>query len=451
MNLYNKLPLFIIVKRTGIFIKGFQLFVLWGIPFAIAMCFVSPCIAEEISITSDQNKLYFGDVVSFTGPTPTIPPQYKVYVTVNRNFDVSNPNITITFLGGPGITFVKTLDCSVTQSDGNIFTGQIERPEVNMQIVLPGSTGTDRVEVKVQLVNGENYTIYDELLPFQAIDLPIITTLTPSSITAGSDDFALEVTGTNFVDGAKVLWNGEERATVFVSATKLSATILEADVIGSGTYTIKVENPTNIQSNEVEFVILESTTPVPTTPTPTFLTLPYTNPGVTIQQGWRYTEKLGLDPNDPYRHEGIDYINNWEPFEVLAAANGMAMQSSGGGYGDFVLIYHNEKDNEGRNYLTLYSHLGSIEDSIVYRDRYVVDYADWTPVIQGEKIGVAGATGAKDPSWIHLHFEVQRGGYAQNRVDPYDIYNTREYYLGVLITRAVVPMPYGNAISCLHH
>jgi PKD repeat protein len=121
----------------------------------------------------------------------------------------------------------------------------------------------------------------------------------------------------------------------------------------------------------------------------------------------------------------------------VAAAGGSAMWSSGGGYGDFVLIRHHETDDEGRNYFTLYSHLASIEEGITPRtDRFADDYENWSPVSSGQKIGTAGATGVKDrdgtprPDWIHLHFEVQRGAYAQNKVDPYDINRTRSYYPG---------------------
>jgi hypothetical protein len=165
-------------------------------------------------------------------------------------------------------------------------------------------------------------------------------------------------------------------------------------------------------------------------------TLPFTDSDIMIQQGWWYTAPIGPNPDDPYAHNGIDYIkglinqpSTWQPFDIVSAADGVAMYSSGGGYGDFVLIRHNMTDAEDRNYFTLYSHLGSIEDNITYRsDRFATDYENWTPVVQGQKIGVAGATGVSDPTWIHLHFEVLRGGYAHNKVDPYGIYRTRQYY-----------------------
>jgi len=84
---------------------------------------------------------------------------------------------------------------------------------------------------------------------------PTISSLTPSTIIAGSNAFTLEVAGTNFASGAKILWQGQERATVFVSSTKLTATILKGDVATAGTYKVKVVNPDGKGSGEVGFAV----------------------------------------------------------------------------------------------------------------------------------------------------------------------------------------------------
>jgi len=59
---------------------------------------------------------------------------------------------------------------------------------------------------------------------------PAIASLSPSSATAGAAAFALTVTGTNFVNGSTVQWNGSGRSTTFVSATQLTAAILASDI-----------------------------------------------------------------------------------------------------------------------------------------------------------------------------------------------------------------------------
>jgi len=158
-----------------------------------------------------------------------------------------------------------------------------------------------------------------------------------------------------------------------------------------------------------------------------FLTRPYNDPSINIIQGWVYT----WNP-DPDAHQGIDYINDtsstWQSFDVLSAADGVVMYSTSDSYGTFVLIRHNKKDYNGNNYFTLYAHLDSVVSGIPYKDKADVNYASWKSVNQGEFIGRSGNTG--ESSGIHLHFEVNRGGYIQNRTDPYDIYKNRSYYPG---------------------
>jgi len=48
---------------------------------------------------------------------------------------------------------------------------------------------------------------------------PTLSALSPTSATAGGPAFTLMVTGTNFVSGYTVRWNGNARTTTLVSAT----------------------------------------------------------------------------------------------------------------------------------------------------------------------------------------------------------------------------------------
>ena len=64
---------------------------------------------------------------------------------------------------------------------------------------------------------------------------PAVTGLSPSYATAGGAAFTLTVSGSNFLSGAKVRWNGSDRTTTFVSATQLQASILAADIAAAGT------------------------------------------------------------------------------------------------------------------------------------------------------------------------------------------------------------------------
>src|SRR5207247_43008 len=70
-----------------------------------------------------------------------------------------------------------------------------------------------------------------------------ISAISPSAVAIGSPGFTLTVTGTNFVSGAVVRWNGLDRPTTFVSGSQLWAMIPGSDLTASQGATIMVFNP----------------------------------------------------------------------------------------------------------------------------------------------------------------------------------------------------------------
>lgn len=96
--------------------------------------------------------------------------------------------------------------------------------------------------------------------------VPTVTTLNPSSRTAGSGAFTLTVTGTNFVAGSVIRWNGANRTTTFVSSTSLTAAITATDVQAAGTAAVTVFNPApgGGLSGSLSFAIQAASNPVPT-------------------------------------------------------------------------------------------------------------------------------------------------------------------------------------------
>lgn len=142
------------------------------------------------------------------------------------------------------------------------------------------------------------------------------------------------------------------------------------------------------------------------------LKLPFTDPSVVIQQGWKYDYSSSA-------HEGIDFRKgNWETFEVVAAYGGELECVPDGmwnAYGNTCTVKH---VINGHTFYTLYAHLESYAKSSGY-------------VGQGEFLGMAGKTGHPDYE-IHLHFEVQDNlrCFKGCRVDPYDIRGTADAYPG---------------------
>ena len=85
---------------------------------------------------------------------------------------------------------------------------------------------------------------------------PAITSISPTSAIAGGVGFTLTVNGTNFVSGAAVSFNGNSRATTFVSSTQLTAAILASDIASAGTFNVTVTNPGGGTSNPASFTVV---------------------------------------------------------------------------------------------------------------------------------------------------------------------------------------------------
>ena len=72
---------------------------------------------------------------------------------------------------------------------------------------------------------------------------PVVTSLSPASVVAGSGALTLTVNGSGFTSSSIVRWNGSDRATTFVSAAQLRASIAAADVAAPGTAAVTVFAP----------------------------------------------------------------------------------------------------------------------------------------------------------------------------------------------------------------
>jgi IPT/TIG domain len=91
---------------------------------------------------------------------------------------------------------------------------------------------------------------------FQKIDgVPTVTTLSPTTKTAGSAQFTLTVNGTDFDSGSKVRWGSADLATTFVSPVQVTAVVPAANVVGAGTFAVAVRTGNGYLSNAVSFTV----------------------------------------------------------------------------------------------------------------------------------------------------------------------------------------------------
>jgi len=74
--------------------------------------------------------------------------------------------------------------------------------------------------------------------------VPIINQpLVPHEAAPGGNPFTLTVSGTGFVSGSTVYWNGHSTTTTFVDSSQLTAAINAADIAVAGTVSVTVINP----------------------------------------------------------------------------------------------------------------------------------------------------------------------------------------------------------------
>jgi len=83
---------------------------------------------------------------------------------------------------------------------------------------------------------------------------PTISTLSPTSATAGGTDFTLTINGANFTSDATANWGATALTTAYVSATKLTAAVPTSLIATAGTASITVTN-VNGSSSEATFTI----------------------------------------------------------------------------------------------------------------------------------------------------------------------------------------------------
>jgi hypothetical protein len=97
---------------------------------------------------------------------------------------------------------------------------------------------------------------------------PTLTTISPTSATAGAASLALTLTGTNFVTGSVASWNGSALPTTVTNATSATAQVSAAQLATAGTFVVVVTNPGGAVSGTQFFVLSAPSAPTVTGATP---------------------------------------------------------------------------------------------------------------------------------------------------------------------------------------
>lgn len=121
------------------------------------------------------------------GPIGIMPGKQDVYISI-LSVPI-DPEVTITFDGGPGINFLTALEATMYTSDGRIIREYFETPiRVRSSVVLTGTRYADRIKVTAYYVSGEEVVISDAIYgrgtaPDRVSETPVPVTPAPVQIT----------------------------------------------------------------------------------------------------------------------------------------------------------------------------------------------------------------------------------------------------------------------------
>ncbi len=80
-------------------------------------------------------------------------------------------------------------------------------------------------------------------LTLTVVAAPVMVTLSPASVTAGSASFVLTIQGQGFTSQMMVQWNGVALPTTFISDTEIEATVAAVQVVAVSNPAVTVSNP----------------------------------------------------------------------------------------------------------------------------------------------------------------------------------------------------------------
>ena len=168
---------------------------------------------------------------SLTVSATSVAPAARVTVTLAHGFGGSGDWLALASTGSPNGIYV-----AFTYVGTNVT-------ERTWTVAMPSTPGT----YEFRLFPNNGYTRAATSPPV-TVDAslnpaPVIESLSPSTVPAGSPGFTLLVDGSSFVPSSVVSWNGSPRPTTFVTPAQLQAAITAADVAGAGAAPVTVVSP----------------------------------------------------------------------------------------------------------------------------------------------------------------------------------------------------------------
>ncbi len=141
---------------------------------------------------------------------------------------------------------------------GTIVTPVSESTSTSLKAQVPAGAVSGRLSLAIDLgdgflsVEGPEFTVTDEK------PVPKLSSISPSSITQGSGDLDIGLSGSGFVTSSRVLWDGEPIASTLGTSTSLKIKVPADRMAQVGAYRVQVINdpPGGGESDVVEFTVV---------------------------------------------------------------------------------------------------------------------------------------------------------------------------------------------------
>jgi hypothetical protein len=128
-----------------------------------------PTIVQTTLLSTPPTPVPTTKASTEPGPVDTLPSEWDLSVTVEKG-GMYTRTIIARFDGGKGLNYATRMDVRVTYPDGTVKTDGITKPKMGDAVEILGSTGTDRVEVIMQMASGKSYKIIDRQMPYRNKD-----------------------------------------------------------------------------------------------------------------------------------------------------------------------------------------------------------------------------------------------------------------------------------------
>ncbi len=178
-----------------------------------------------------------------SGGSPPPPSGNPVPAIVSLNPNSANVGGAAFTLTIAGQNFISS---SAVQWNGSPRTTTFSSStELQAQITAAdiAAAGSGAVSVVNPAPGGGNSGSAEFAISASSNPMPLLGSLSPSSIDAGSSGFILTVSGANFIPTSTIQWNGSALPTTYLSGTQLEAQIPGADIAASGFAEVAVVNP----------------------------------------------------------------------------------------------------------------------------------------------------------------------------------------------------------------